>query len=308
MTHHHHHHHEHRALESSARLNKAFTIGILINLLYVGIELLAGFWYNSMALIADAGHNLTDVASLALAMMAFSLAGKPSTSQFTYGYRKSTILVSLINSVILFVAIGAIIWESFHRINQPVVIEGIPIAITAGIGIVINAVSALLFFKDQSHDLNVRGAYLHLMADAAVSLGVVVSGLLILFFGLYWIDLVMSLVVVGVIFYSTWHLFKDSLFLALDGVPKDIQLSRIETTIGGVDGVEALHHLHVWAISTSQNALTAHIVVATQCNMERLADIRHRIKEALQKENIQHATLEFETAAEHCADTHTNNG
>lgn len=300
-----HHHHTH---ESSARLNKAFTIGILINLLYVAVELMAGFWYNSMALIADAGHNLTDVASLALAMMAFRLANKPSSNQFTYGYRKSTILVSLVNSVILFIAIGAILWESLHRVSQPLALEGMPIAITAGIGIVINAVSAMLFFKDQAHDLNVRGAYLHLMADAAVSLGVVVSGLLILFFDLYWIDLVMSLIVVGVIFHSTWKLFKESLFLALDGVPKGIDLDKVLATINQVDGVEAVHHLHVWGISTTQNALTAHIVIAPHCNMEQLAAIRKNIKNELLKGNIHHATLEFETAGENCLDNHTNNG
>lgn len=299
------HHHQH---DTSARLNKAFTIGILINILYVVVELTAGFWYNSMALIADAGHNLTDVASLALAMIAFKLANRPSSNQFTYGYRKSTILVSLVNSVILFIAIGAILWESLNRIHQPLSLDGMPIAITAGIGIVINAVSALLFLKDQAHDLNVRGAYLHLMADAAVSLGVVVSGLLILFFELYWIDLVMSLIVVGVIFFSTWRLFKDSLFLALDGVPKGMALDGVASTICRVAGVEAVHHLHVWAISTTQNALTAHVVIAPQSNMAELAAIREAIKTALLKDNIHHATLEFETDGENCSDRHNNKG
>ena len=300
------HHHDH-AHEGSQRLNKAFIIGILINLLYVVVELLAGLWYNSMALIADAGHNLTDVVSLALAMMAFKLANKPITSRFTYGYRKSTVLVSLGNSVFLFVAIGVILWESIHRINRPVELEGLPIVITSGIGIVINALSALLFFKEQGHDLNVRGAYLHLLADAAVSLGVVVSGLSIMYFNLYWTDLVMSLIVVVVIFYSTWNLFKESLSMALDGVPKGIEPGDIETTILGTPGVEALHHLHIWAISTRQNALTAHIVISTHCNMNQLAIIRHSIKQGLKDKGIHHATLEFETAAENCRDKSPNN-
>ena len=173
-----HHHHAPKI----SNLNRAFIIGIAINLLYVFIEFGAGLYYDSLALISDAGHNLTDVASLALALLAFRLAKVKSNDKFTYGYRKSTILVSLINSVVLFITIGGILWESFSRLNNPVVVEGLPISVVAGIGIVINAVSAFLFFKDKDSDLNVKGAYLHLMADAAVSLGVVISGVLIFFF------------------------------------------------------------------------------------------------------------------------------
>ncbi len=294
------HNHQHTPIISN--LNRAFIIGIAINLLYVFIELGAGLYLSSMALISDAVHNLTDVASLALALLAFRLAKVKSNNKFTYGYRKSTILVSLINSVVLFIAIGGILWESFSRLNSPADVQGVPISIVAGIGIVINAVSALLFFKEKDHDLNVKGAYLHLMADAAVSLGVVISGLLIYFFNLNWLDLVMSFAIIVVIFYSTWNLFKDSLSLTLDGVPKGIKLDEVISEIKEVEGVVDVHHLHVWAISTSQNAMTAHIVITKDTNMENQNRIKNKIKHELEHVNIHHATLEFETMEENCED------
>ncbi|GAB4452756.1 MAG: cation diffusion facilitator family transporter [Bacteroidales bacterium] len=297
--------HNHQHTPAITNLNRAFIIGIAINLLYVVIEFGAGLYLNSLALISDAGHNLTDVASLALALLAFRLAKVKANDKFTYGYRKSTILVSLINSVVLFVAIGGILWESFSRLHSPVVVEGLPISIIAGIGIIINAVSAFLFFKDKDSDLNVRGAYLHLMADAAVSLGVVVSGVLIYFFRLYWLDLAMSLVIVLVIFYSTWNLFKDSLFLTLDGVPKGIDLNKVMSEIKEVEGVRDVHHLHVWAMSTSQNAMTAHVIIHPNTGMEQLNLIKKNIKHELVHVNIHHATLEFETEDENCIDTNS---
>ena len=295
------HNHNHTPQVSS--LNRAFIIGIAINALYVIIELGAGIYYDSLALISDAGHNLTDVASLALALLAFRLAKVKANDKFTYGYRKSTVLVSLINSVVLFVAIGGILWESFSRINNPVVVQGLPISIVAGIGIGINAISAFLFFKDKDSDLNVKGAYLHLVADAAVSLGVVVSGILIYFFHLYWLDLAMSLVIVVVIFYSTWNLFRDSLSLTLDGVPKGIDINKVISEIKGVDGVIDVHHLHVWAISTSQNAMTAHVIIHPDNGMEQLNILKTNIKHELEHVNIHHATIEFETEEEDCKDT-----
>ena len=286
-------------------LNRAFIIGIAINMLYVILELGAGLYYNSLALISDAGHNLTDVASLALAMLAFRLAEVKANDKFTYGYRKSTILVSLINSVVLFVAIGGILWETVSRMHNPVIIQGLPISIVAGIGIIINTVSAFLFFKNKNSDLNVKGAYLHLMADAVVSLGVVVSGILIYFFHLYWLDLAMSLVIVAVIFYSTWNLFRDSLSLTLDGVPKGIDLMKVISEIKEVNGVIDVHHLHVWAISTSQNAMTAHVIIKQDNGMEQLNILKTNIKLKLQHVNIHHATIEFETEDEDCKDTNS---
>jgi cobalt-zinc-cadmium efflux system protein len=283
-------------------LNKAFIIGIAINTIYVAIEFIAGLHYNSLALIADAGHNLTDVATLALALLAFRLSRVKTNTRFTYGYRKSTILVSFINSVALFVVIGGILWESISRINDPVVVEGLAVSIVAGIGIIINAFSALLFFRHKDSDLNVKGAYLHLMADAAVSLGVVVSGLLIFYFQIYWLDLAISLVIVVVLFYSTWHLFRDSLFLSLDGVPKGISVENVVENIKNVEGVADLHHLHIWAMSTTQNALTTHIVIAKNTGSEKQNQIKNTVKHELEKLNIHHATLEFETEEERCGD------
>jgi len=292
--------HNHSHAPKISNINRAFLVGIAINLLYVVIEFGAGFYYNSLSLISDAGHNLSDVAALALALLAFRLAKIKANEKFTYGYRKSTILVSLINSVVLFVAIGAILWESIQRINNPVEIQGVSISIVAAIGIVINAVSAFLFFKEKENDLNIKGAYLHLMADAAVSLGVVISGVLISWLHIYWLDMVTSLIIVAVIFYSTWNLFKDSLSLTLDGVPKGIDLQKVISEIKEVEGVIDVHHLHVWAISTSQNAMTAHIIIPSNTPIEQLPVLKKNIKHELEHVNIQHATLEFEADNEIC--------
>jgi cobalt-zinc-cadmium efflux system protein len=274
--------------------------------LYVIIEFSAGLYYNSLSLISDAGHNLSDVAALSLSLLAFKLSKIKANDKFTYGYRKSTILVSLINSVVLFIVIGGILRESIARINNPVEIQGFSISIIATIGILINAVSAFLFFKDKENDLNIKGAYLHLMADAAVSLGVVISGILISILQIYWLDLVMSLIIVIVIFYSTWSLFKDSLFLTLDGVPKEIKLDKVIEEIKEIEEVIDVHHLHVWAMSTSQNALTAHVII-NQTNFLKLEEIKKRIKHELEHVNIQHATLEFETENEICEDVNKKN-
>ena len=297
--------HNHNHTHKVTNINRAFIIGIAINMLYVVIEFVAGFYYNSLSLISDAGHNLSDVAALALALLAFRLVKVKANDKFTYGYRKSTILVSLINSVVLFIAIGGILWESIQRINNPVEIQGVSISIVAAIGIVINAVSAFLFFKEKDNDLNVKGAYLHLMADAAVSLGVVVSGVLISWLHIYWLDMVMSLIIVVVIFYSTWNLFKDSLSLTLDGVPKGIDLQKVISEIKEVEGVIDVHHLHVWAISTSQNAMTAHIIIHSNTGIEQLNILKKNIKHELKHVNIHHATLEFETEDENCNDTNS---
>lgn len=292
--------HEHQHTVSN--INRAFVVGIIINTLYVIIEFGAGLYYDSLSLMSDAGHNLSDVAALAMALLAFRLMKVKANEKFTYGYRKSTILVSLVNSVVLFIVIGGILWESFHRIHTKVLLDGSAISVIAAIGIVVNAVSAFLFFKDKDNDLNIKGAYLHLMADAAVSAGVVVSGILISVFHVYWLDMVMSLVIVGVIFYSTWKLFKDSLSLTLDGVPPNVEMTTVRTEIENISGVLGVHHLHVWAMSTTQNAMTAHILVKCNTEMQQLNQIKKEIKHELSHLNIQHATLEFETEEENCAD------
>jgi cobalt-zinc-cadmium efflux system protein len=282
---------------------KAFIIGIVINALYVIIELIAGFYYNSLSLISDAGHNLSDVGALTLALLAYRLAKVKANEKFTYGYRKSTILVSLINSLVIFVVIGGILWESFNRIQHPIKINGLSVALIAGIGILINAVSAMLFFRDKDRDLNIKGAYLHLMADAAVSLGVVVSGILILLFHIYWLDMLISIAIVLVIFYTTWNLFKDSLSYILDGVPKGVEFTKVATEIMKVEGVVDIHHIHVWALSTTQNAMTAHIIIHPKIGIEQLCFLKRNIKHELEHINIHHATLEFEFEGENCTDT-----
>lgn len=288
MEHQHHHDHHHEITS----LNKAFIIGISLNLAFVVAEFLAGFWYNSLGLLSDAGHNLGDVASLVLAMLAFRLAKVHPTSSYTYGYKKSTVLVSLMNAVILLVAVGIIIAESITKLIHPRPVEGDAIAWVAGIGVVINAVTAWLFMKDKDKDLNVKGAYLHMAADALVSIGVVVSGIVIAYTGWYIIDPIIGLAIAVAIIVSTWGLLRDSLRLSLDGVPAGTDIGKVEEVIHAVKGVKGVHHLHIWAISTTETALTAHISIEDVSEMER---IKQEIKHELQHAGVQHATLEFET-------------
>ena len=296
MTHAHHHHAVDPAVVS---LNRSFRAGIALNVAFVVVEFAVGIWYGSMGLLSDAGHNLSDVASLLLALLAFRLAQAPATPRYTYGCKKSTVLISLLNSMILLVAVGVIVAESVGRLLHPAPIEGGAIAWTAGIGVVVNGFTAWLFMKEKDRDLNVRGAYLHMAADALVSIGVVVSGLVISWTGWTLIDPIVGLAVACVIFASVWSLTRDSLRLSLDGVPDGIDLAKIEQAMCRVEGVAAVHHIHVWAISTTENALTAHVVLSTT---ERLAEVKAALKATLAAAGIRHVTLEFETAAEHCAD------
>lgn len=284
--HHDHHHHEINSL------NKAFIIGITLNLIFVVAEFIAGFWFNSLGLLSDAGHNLGDVASLVLAMLAFRLAKVHPTSSYTYGYKKSTVLVSLLNAVILLVAVGIIIAESISKLLNPQPVAGDAIAWVAGIGVVINGVTAWLFMKDKEKDLNVKGAYLHMAADALVSIGVVASGLLIARTGWYIVDPIIGLIIAVIIVYSTWGLLRDSIRLSLDGVPSGTNPEEIARLINSVSGVKNVHHLHIWAISTTETALTAHVFINNTLMME---SIKQEIKEKLHLSGIGHATLEFET-------------
>ena len=290
----HHHDHHHHEITS---LNKAFIIGITLNLAFVVAEFVAGFWYNSLGLLSDAGHNLGDVASLVLAMLAFRLAKVHPTGKYTYGYKKSTVLVSLLNAVILLVAVGIIIAESIGKLMHPRLVEGNAIAWVAGIGVVINGITAWLFMKDKEKDLNVKGAYLHMAADALVSVGVVVSGIVIAHTGWYIIDPIIGLLIAIVIIVSPWGLLRDSLRLSLDGVPMGTDIEKVEEVIHAVEGVKGVHHLHIWAISTTETALTAHIAIENVSGMER---IKQEIKHELLHAGIQHATLEFEMSGIKC--------
>lgn len=297
--HHHHHHHDHDLKASD--VNAALILGIILNVIFVAIETIVGLSYDSLALLSDAGHNFSDVITLVMALVAFKLLAIPPNKKLTYGYRKTTIWAAIFNAVLLFVAVGIIFWESIHRLFNPVIIDGKTTAIVAAIGIVINGVTAWLFVKDKDKDLNIKGVYLHMLADTMVSAGVVVSGLVILFTEWYWIDTIVSWVIVAMIILSTWGLLKDSIRLGLDGVPRDIDLDKIHEKILTVEGVQSVHHSHVWGLSTIENAMTAHLVIASDLSFEAAAQIRHRVKHLLEHENIQHVTLELEKEGENCS-------
>lgn len=293
----HKHSHQHSHAINAESLNKAFIIGIVLNLAFVVIEFAAGFWFDSLALLSDAGHNLSDVVSLVLALLAFRLAKVKANERYTYGYKKSTILVSLLNAVILLVAVGAIVIESIHKLSNPAVVPGGAIAWVAGVGVLINAFTAFLFMKDKEKDLNVKGAYLHMAADALVSVGVLVAGIVIGRTGWYIIDPIIGLIVAVVILISTWNLLHDSLRLTLDGVPTSIDSQKVVEAIRALPGVDDVHHIHIWAISTTENALTAHIVLKQS---EGMQEVKHLIRHRLEDFGIGHATLEFEVPGEHC--------
>ena len=296
-SHSHSHDHGHTHTPAITALSRAFIIGIALNVAYVLAEGIAGLWFHSLGLLSDAGHNLTDVASLVLALVAFKLAGVTANRRYTYGYKKSTILISLLNALALGVVVVFIIIESVQKIIHPQPVQGQVISIVAAIGVVINGFTAYLFMKDQKKDLNVKGAYLHMLADTLVSVGVVVSGIVIYFTGWYVIDPVIGLVVAIVIVFASWELLRDSLRLALDGVPTQIDVEKVQKLMEQHDGVKEIHHLHIWAISTTQNALTAHILVDDIAGMEHT---KEQLKAKLSEMGITHATLEFETSESHC--------
>lgn len=307
MAHDHHHASDHAGHSHGptvlTSINRALILGAVLNTVYVVVEFGLGFYYNSLALIADAGHNLSDVASLLLSLLAFRLAKVRQTPSFTYGYRKSTVLASLTNAVILLITIGAIFWESIQRFRHPEPVAGTAMAWVAGLGILVNAGSALLFLRNKEHDLNAKGAYLHLATDALVSLGVVLAGVLITYTGWIWLDPVIGILVAIVIMGSTWRLLTDSLRLSMDGVPVGIDLDAVLRDLRAVTGVQDVHHVHVWAMSTSENALTAHLVLNTGLSEEQVAAIKHDARHRLEHQNISHATLETETTPS--SDCHT---
>ena len=291
------HDHHHIDMEHT---NKAFVWGIIINLIFVAVEAGIGWFYNSLALLADAGHNLTDVASLFIALFAFKLAQKKETVIYTYGYKKATILAALANSIILIAVIILIIKEAVERINAPQEINGSVIMIVAGIGIAVNFLTALLFFKNKEKDLNVKSAYLHLVADAAVSVGVVASGFLITKTGLGIVDPIASIIVALVIFGSAFALLKQTLRISLDGVPHNIEPEKIVEEIKSVIGVKDIHHLHIWALSTMQNALTVHVVLKENVDLCDICKIKSEIRHKALHLGIQHCTLETELETDEC--------
>ena len=284
----HSHGHEH---SQQVTHRKAFITGIILNVAFVAVEVFYGFMANSSALLADAGHNAGDVLSLVFAWTAAWLATLKPKGKYTYGLRRTTILVSILNALMLFGAVIAIGWDAAGKLSEPRPVAGTQVMIVAGIGVVINTITALLFMKGQKGDLNIKGAFLHMAADAGVSAGVVVAGLLINLTGLLWIDPVMSFVIIGVILWGTWKLFTDSINLALDAVPKHIDINKVSEFLLSKGEVQDIHDLHVWAISTTQIALSVHLVVPGYCDDQFLADLQ---EELYDKFGIGHTTIQIE--------------
>lgn len=275
---------------------RAFAIGIALNLTFVIVEFIYGVLGNSVALMADAGHNLSDVLGLAIAWIASVLGKRPPSSRYTYGLGGSSVLAALFNAVFLLVAVGAIAWEGILRLAQPEPVASVSIMVVAAIGIVINGLTAWLFASGQEGDLNIRGAFLHMVADALVSLGVVGAGLVILLTGWLWVDPVVSLVIVAVIVWGTWGLLRDSLAMSVDAVPSKIDLRTVRAYLEGRPGVTEVHDLHIWPMSTTENALTAHLVIpgghpGDEFLMTAASDLNRRYA-------IGHVTLQIEISQE----------
>lgn len=286
----HSHHHSNQDTKNR-NYRKAFAIGISLNLIFVVIEIIYGLIANSSALLADAGHNASDVLSLAFAWTAAWLATIKPKGKYTYGLRKTTILVSILNALLLFGAVTFITWDAIDKFKNPEPVAGIQVMIVAGIGVVINTITALFFMKGQKDDLNIKGAFLHMAADAGVSLGVLIVGLLINITGKQWIDPVTSLVIIMVIVWGAWKLFTDSIDLALDAVPKNINMEKVRNFLLEKEGVHEVHDLHIWAMSTTQASLTAHLVMPEGNDDKFISDLQ---KELEQKFGIDHTTFQVE--------------
>ncbi len=297
---HSHHGHSHGLGHSHgpANYNAAFAIGTALNVLFVIVEVIYGIAGHSLALLADAGHNLGDVFGLLLAWGASVLARSVPTERHTYGFRSTSILAAMFNAIILLVGVGAIAWEAISRFKNPTEVAGNTVIWVAAVGIVINTATALLFMSGRKGDLNIRGAFLHMAADAVVSLGVVIAGFLIVRTGLHWIDPVTSLVIVAVIVVTTWGLLRDSFNLALHAVPPEINFAKVREYLAGLPGVCEVHDLHIWGMSTTETALTAHLIRTDPAGDEALLrDAAHELHERF---NIAHPTLQLETPTLNC--------
>jgi cobalt-zinc-cadmium efflux system protein len=284
------HNHSHNHAPKS--FSKAFAIGVSLNLGFVLLEGFYGYISNSLALVADAGHNFSDVVGLLLAWAAAWLSTRKPSSRFTYGFGKTSILAALANALLLLVAVGAIIWEAFSRINNPENISGNTMIAVASIGIIINGGTALLFMSGRKSDLNIRGAYLHMATDALVSVGVVITGVLIGLTGWLWLDSSVSIVIGLVILFGTWGLLRDSVNLAIAAVPHGIDVNQLREFLCGINGVKSIHDLHVWAMSTTETALTVHLVMPQGHPGDGfLKDISHQLEH---KFEVHHSTFQIE--------------
>ncbi len=291
----------HRHSHQPDNYNRAFALAVGLNVIFVVVEASYGVWVNSLALIADAGHNLSDVLGLLIAWGASLLAKRKPTPRRTYGLRRITILASLLSALLLMTALGAMSWEAISRLQTSTPVPGLTIIIVASIGVVINTISAMLFVSGHQHDLNIKGAFLHMAADAAVSLGVVLAGVAIVLTGWPWLDPVISLVISTVILAGTWGLLRDSVNLAVDAVPRGIVPEEVETYLLNLPGVAACHDLHIWGMSTTEAALTAHLMMPEGAiNDAFLHQVAHGLREHF---GIAHPTIQIERGdAEHLCD------
>lgn len=300
MAHHHDHHHaHHHHVHNIEHLSTIYIVAVALNLLFVAVEVAAGVWGHSLGLLSDAGHNLSDVFSLLLAMVALKLASSHATKRFTYGHRKASVLISLLNAIILLVAVGAILVESVEKLLHPTAVAADLIIWTALVGIVINGLTAWVLGRQHQHDINTRGAFLHMLADTLVSAGVVVSGIVIKYTGWTVVDPLIGIVIAVVILVGTWNLLSESLRMSTDAVPEGFDVDEIKQQIGQQQGVVDVHHVHVWPISTTETALTAHVVIPSS---EMLDEVTDRVKNLLDGMGIHHSTLELETHSSHCHD------
>lgn len=294
MTHHHAHGHAHHSPHQSdvANYNRVFIIGVGLNILFVAVEATSGLILGSLALLADAGHNLSDVLGLLLAWGGNWLARRPPTQRYTYGWRRSSILAALINSMLLLGAMVIIAWEAIQRFWEPAPISGLALIIIAGVGILINGLTAWLFMSGRHADLNLRGAFLHMMADTLVSVGVVLTGLAIVLTNWLWFDPVISLVIAAVVVVGTWQLLQQTLSLAMDAVPANIEPLAVKQFLRELPQVQHVHDLHIWAMSTTEVALTAHLVMPAGHPGDRF--LTHTCHQLEEKFGIHHSTLQIE--------------
>jgi len=272
-------------------LDRAMMIGVSLNLIFVLVEFGFGFFSGSLALLADAGHNASDVVGLLLAWGASFLARRPPSQKFTFGLRRATIYAAFLNAVLLLAACAVILWEAIIRLNDPAPVAGFTMIAVAAIGVVINTVTAILFMQGSKEDANIRGAFLHMAADAAVSVGVVLAGVAIMATGIGWIDPVVSIIIVVVIVWGTWDLFAESVGLAMDAVPRRIDINELTQALAEVPGVLEIHDLHVWGMSTSEVMLTAHLVIAESSRQSSLQEAQSVLRERFA---ITHTTLQSE--------------
>jgi len=286
------HHDDHHHHPASHNLGRAFALGVALNVGFVAIETTAGLWSNSLALLADAGHNLSDVLALLLAWGAATLSARQPSARYTFGLRSSSVLAALANALLLLAVCGALAWEAIGRLQTSVIVAGGPVIAVAACGVVVNAATALLFLRSRKLDLNARGAFLHMAADALVSLGVVAAGVGMLLTGWGWLDPAISLAVVGAIFVSTWGLARDSLGLALHAVPAGIDPAAVRALLAARPGVADVHDLHIWGMSTTENALSAHLVIPGGHPGDRF--LAETAQELEQRFRIGHATLQIE--------------